>query len=204
MADRREIELDANDVVAAAQILSWIAMPHRPQDGVDLLCQWFWARRRHRGEPIPDLPFDLKKPSRLAPQLENFRQRVCSGFRAGQWFELKTLSGPNRPAMFSNFAATTRSLAARRAGVRGTAAANEIRDVWSRRKPVAHMAIAAANNIAAEHTARNVGGFDLEPTLFNPVWVGDAILEAESRASGAMATGAFDIARLYRFHRDTF
>ena len=204
MSDRREIILDSENVTAAAQILAWIALPHRPQSGVDLLNNWFWARRRHRREPVPDLPFDLKKPNRLGPQLETFRQRTLTAFRAGMWFETKTMSGPNRPAIFSGFDVSTRHLAYKRAGLRDTAPANEIRDVWSRRKSVAHLAAGAGNAIAQVHAARGVPGFDLEMTLFDPVWVEEAISQSESRARAASLLGAFDLSKLHHFHRDTF
>jgi hypothetical protein len=158
---------------------------------------------------VPQLPFNLKKPSRLAPQLSTFRYKVLQGFRAGQWFELRVLSGPNRPPMFIGVDVSIRSLARRqlhpsRRGGEPEAEGNPIRDVWSRRKPLAHMAIAAMNSIAVVHEARKVRGFDLEMTLSDPVWVAEAIESSESRARTAVLTGAFRPEQLYRFHRDTF
>jgi hypothetical protein len=66
------------------------------------------------------------------------------------------------------------------------------------------MAAAAANSIAAEHRVRDVAGFDLEMSVFNPVWVTAAIEEAENRAKAAVLTGAFRLEQLYQFRRDTF
>lgn len=207
--ERRSILLDQHNVVAAAQILSWVAMPHRPQAGVDLLCNWYWARRKHRGDTVLDLPFDLKKPNRLEQQLETFRHRVLRGFRAGSWFQLRVLSAPNQSTWFADFDVSIRSLARRqlppsRRGGESEAEGNPIRDIWSRRKPIAHMAIAAGDAIAEIHLQREVPGFDLEMTLFDPVWLVAALEAAESRAHGASLVGAFDLSQMHRFYRDTF
>lgn len=117
------------------------------------------------------------------------------------------MSGPNRPAILQNFDVKIRSLARRQLPGSRRDAENEgnvIRDIWSRRKPIAHVAIAAANNIARIHQQREVGGFDLEMTVFDPAWVSETVIEAESRARAAMLTGAFKERQLYRFHRDSF
>lgn len=197
-ADRHAIRLDDRDIVAAAQILAWIALPHRPEDGVNLLEKWFWGRRKYRGETSPPTDSDLRR-SRLEPQLEKFRQYVLCGIRAGTWFAMRTLSGPDRSPMFRKFNVTVRSLAKRRLPSNrrdSEAEGNVIRDIWSKRKPVAHLADAASDAIAAEHRAMNIASFDLEMTLFNSVWVAKAIDGAESRARAAALTGAFDICEL--------
>lgn len=205
---RRAIRLDENDVVAAAQILAWIALPHRPHAGVDLLCNWFWARRHYRGQPIPELPFKLKKPSLLGPQLEQFRRRALAGFRAGLWFEQVVMSTSD-VSWFEGYHVSVRSLARRLLTPQQRREApeetgNKFRDIWSPRKPFAHLAAAAACEIANEHERLGVAGFDLEMTLFNPVWVPAAIEQAEGRARGAASVGAFALNDLVRFRRDNF
>jgi hypothetical protein len=109
--------------------------------------------------------------------------------------------------MFQSFDVSVRSLARRQLPSKRRdleAEGNVIRDIWSKRKPVAHLAAAAANGIALEHRTNNISGFDLEMAVFNPVWVAAALEEAESRARGAALAGAFRILDLHRFHRDSF
>lgn len=207
LADRLDIRLDDHDLIAGAQILAWIARPHRPESGVELLNHWFLARRRHRGDPLPALPFELKKPNRIEYQLAKFRTDLMRGFRAGLWFEQRSMSGPNRPALLRNFDVKIRSLARRQLPIARRDPENEgniVRDIWSRRKPIAHLAIAAGSTIARLHQEREVVGFDLEMTVFDPIWVSEAISESESRAGGSFLTGALQPEQLYRFHRDSF
>lgn len=207
MVERPSVRLDDWDLVAGAQILSWIARPHRPESGVELLNHWFLARRRHRGDPLPDLPFTLKKPNRIEVQVAKFRIDVIRGFRAATWFEQRTMSGPRRPPILQDFNATVRSLASRQLPSERRDIENEgnvIRDIWSMRKPVAHLAAAAMTAIAKLHERHDINGLDIEMTVFDPTWVQEAIVESENRARGAFLTGAFQEADLYRFHRDSF
>lgn len=201
MDERLHLRLDDNDLIAAAQILSWIALPHRPQDGVDLLCNWYWARQKFLGHPLPDLPFALKKPSRLESQLRRLEATCLVGFRAGIWLNWKILSASPSP-WFSNIHMSTRKLASRRASTKGTESHNEIRDVWSKRKPVAHMALAAANAIGGWLKENDLYEFGLSGAILHPEWVSEAIeMSEEWRRS---ASRFIDPATFHRFHRDSF
>lgn len=156
---------------------------------------------------MPTLPFELKKPNRIASQLGKFKMDLLRGFRAGLWFEQRTMAGPNRPVMFSNFQANIRSLARYQLPQSQKDPENEgnvIRDIWSRRKPISHLAIAAVTSIALFHEERDLDGLDLEMTVFDPVWVKRAIEESESQARSALLMGAFTENQLYRFNRDSF
>lgn len=203
---RQEVRLDDWDVVAGAQILAWVAMPHRHQAGVHLLNQWFWARRRLRKESVPVLPFELGKPSRLWAQLVQFDRRVLDGFRAGVWFDRRQLAvipgdGPI-VAGLRGLGASTRQLAKSYAGRNGIEQGNAIRGIWSKRRPVLHLASAAAEVLAARYADEDRQGFDLERTVFWPNWVEDTISRAEQKAEAAARYGAFQLSDFHRFHRD--
>lgn len=209
LAERRAIRLDARDMVAGAQILSWIALPHRPAHGVALLNHWYWARRRFRKEGVPALPFTLKKLNRIEGQLQNFNARVSDAFLAGVWLQRRSFSalpGEGGPiaSMLKAWGASTKSQAQRRAVLRGTAQSQEIRDIWSRRKPVLHLAWAAGETLADRYHCEGRQGFDLERTVFWPDWVPATIDRAEQIASQVCRFGAFDPGQFHRFHRDSF
>jgi len=205
-------------MVAGAQILAWIAMPHRPQPGVRLLNQWFWARRRFRKERVPVLPFELGKPNRITAQLVQFDRRVLDAFRAGAWFDRRRVfdhwrwidrekltvlpEGSPIVAGLRGFGASTRQLAKSYAGRNGIEQGNAIRAIWSRRKPVLHLASAAAEVLAARYADENRQGFDLERTVFWPNWVADTIDRAEQKAEAAARYGVFPLSDFHRFHRD--
>ncbi len=204
---RHEVRLDDRDLVAGAQILAWVAMPHRPQPGVRLLNQWFWARRRFRKESVPVLPFDLGKPNRLTPQLVQFDRRVLDAFRAGEWFDRRQLASiPGDGIIFSvlrrSLGASTRQLAKSYADRNGIEQGNAIRAIWSKRKPVLHLASAAVEVLSARYADEDRQGFDLERTVFWPNWVADTINRAEQKAEAAARYGAFQLSDFHRFHRD--
>lgn len=205
-SQRHEVRLDDLDMVAGAQILAWIAMPHRPQPGVRLLNQWFWARRRFRKESVPDLPFELGKPNRLTSQLVQFDRRVLDAFRAGVWFDRRQWAmipgnGPLAAGM-RGLGASTRQLAKSHAGRNGIEQGNAIRAIWSKRKPVLHLASAAVEVLAARYADEERQGFDLERTVFWPNWVADTINRAEQKAEAAARYGTFQLSDFHRFHRD--
>ena len=202
----REIRLDNRDMVAGAQILAWIAMPHRPQPGVHLLNQWFWARRRFRKEGIPPLPFELRKQNRLSLQLAQFNKRVLDGFRAGIWFDRRCWSVlPGEGAIsigLRGMGASTRRLAQSYSERTGIEPSNAIRAIWSKRKPVLHLASATAHVLAERFADEDRRGFDLERTLFWPNWVAETIERAGEKAGFASRYGGFELCSFYRFHRD--
>lgn len=211
MGERRAIRLDNHDIIAAAQILAWIALPHRPHDGVNLMQQWYFARRRHRGQENPALPFDLKKPNRLEPQLVQFEARCLDAFRAGIWFDRQITRGPNVVAgpIAKGMSVSIHRLAARRMRAKGIdpveeGTGNAVRDIWSKRKPVAHLASALCMCLATRLEREDRRGFDLERTMFDPVWIDQVLKGAENKARLAIISGAVPPAQLYRFHRDSF
>lgn len=202
----RDIRLDDRDLIAGAQILAWIAMPHRPQPGVRLLEQWFWARRRYRGESVPHLPFDRNKQGRITVQLAQFNKRVLEGFRAGLWFDRRCWASlPADGPILSGFrgmGASTRRLAKSYADRSGIEQGNAIRAIWSKRKPVLHLASAAVEVLASRYADEDRRGFDLERTVFWPSWVAETIERAGQKADFAAEFGAFSQSGFYRFHRD--
>jgi hypothetical protein len=208
-APRREIRLDTDDLIAGAQILAWIAMPHRPQSGVHLLEQWCWARRRYRGESVPILPYNLSKQSRITVQLAQFNRRVLEGFRAGLWFDrrcnaaLPANQGPILNAIRS-MGASTRVLARSYAARHGVEQGNAIRAIWSKRKPVLHLASATVEVLCSHYAGEDRCGFDLERMVFWPNWVSETIELAEQTARHSSRFGAFRLSDFYRFHRDSF
>lgn len=100
--------------------------------------------------------------------------------------------------------ASTRAMAQRRADLHGTDQAGEIRAVWSKRKPVAHLAWSTLEVLGAKYAEEQRQGFDLERTLFHPDWVGAAIDAAENKAALAARLGLFPLSAFHRFHRDSF
>lgn len=202
----REIRLDDDDLIAGAQILAWIAMPHRPQPGVRLLEQWYLARRRYRNETVPALPFPLSKQGRITAQLAHLNRRVLEGFRAGIWFDRRCFAvlpgdGPILSGL-RGMGASTRQLAKSYADGNGIEQGNAIRAIWSKRKPVLHLASAAAEVLASRYADEDRHGFDLERTVFWPNWVAETIDRAGQKAEFAARFGAFSQSGFYRFHRD--
>ena len=179
----REIRLDDRNLVAGAQILAWIALPHRPQAGVDLLNQWLWSRRKFRRESMALLPFTLRKQNRISSQLIQFNRRVLDAFRAGIWFDRRCYSAlPGDDVIvrgFRSMGASTRLLAQSHSERFGIEPSNSIRLIWSKRKPVLHLASAAAHVLASKYADEDRRGFDLERTVFWPNWVAETIERAE-------------------------
>jgi hypothetical protein len=212
MAERRVIILDKHDLIAGAQILSWIAFPNRPEHGVNLLNQWFWARRKHRGEPVPTLPFKLKKPNRIEAQLKVFERQLRRGFVAAEWFSHKSASGPSAPPMIKGFGISTRKLSSRWGWYLADQndpddfkePSNVIRSVWSPRKNILHLARSFSFVIMEKMNEQGIERFDLERTVFDPVWVEKTISDSEGQARMAELLGAFEINNFYKFERDSF
>jgi hypothetical protein len=209
-AARRPIRLDDDDLIAGAQVLAWIALPHRPEHGVALLNHWYWSRRRFRGEAVPELPWTLKKQNRIEAQLPQFSKSLTTAWRAGLWFQRRCWAAiPPEIRRESAIAeaigklgASTRGQAERLAQRNGTEAANEIRAVWRHRRPVLHLARAVDDELGRLYMAG--GEFDLERVVFCPDWLPGALQRAEELAISASRWGAFELSGFYRFHRDSF
>ncbi|MFN3846417.1 MAG: hypothetical protein ACK4RZ_11455 [Paracoccaceae bacterium] len=182
MPDRREIWLDGNDTIAAAQIISWIARPKQPERAMKVLNHWYWIRHRKLGNSLPDECFNLMMPKRMEGQFLRIQDKDCrDAFRAAAWAQHAILKAS--PPMFG------RKLSDR--GIRSLAAAgvddeeqvgNEISKIWSKRKPVAHMCLAAGNAIGRHHRERGWCGFGLSGSLLQPTWVTEAIEQSEEWA----------------------
>jgi hypothetical protein len=203
MTERRSIRLDDNDLVAGAQILSWIARPHRPESAVKILNHWYWELQRDRGKQIPDLPFALSKRNRIELQFRRLEADCLTGMRAGVWLQWKVLENSQHP-WFTDAGTSTRELARRRAETKGTNTdpANEIRDIWQKRKPVLHLALSAGDALGRWLTERDLYGFGLSGAVLDPSWVPDAIERSEKWCRSA--SQFFPAENFYHFHRDTF
>lgn len=204
---RQEIRLDDADLVAAAQILAWIARPSHPEHGTHLMEQWFYARRRFRREPVPPLPFEVGRRCRITSQLALFNQRLLEGFRAGLWFNRRCCStlpvaSPFAQQFSAAWGSSTRQMAKLYADRNGIEQCNAIRAIWSRRKPVLHLAWAAAEVLSERYRDEARRGFNLERTVFWPNWVDETIKRAERKADFAALYCGFPLSGFYRFHRD--
>lgn len=156
MVERKEVWLDADDTIAAMQILACIARPNRPDLAGELMQQWFWARKRHRREQVPDLPFRLKKKGEIERQLGALKDDVLQAFIAARWFNrMIQQKSPNQSNVGNGLKKTSLR---KMAGVEGklepqdNRIGNVITKIWTPRRPVLHMALAAGSAIVATHT----------------------------------------------------
>lgn len=204
--ERLSINLAEQDLIAGVQLLAWVALPHRPQHGVSLLENWFWSRRAFRKQSVPTLPFALKKRSRFECQLRQFEANLIDGVRAGLWFQRHIFAkSPGQGALASQvraWGASTRRLAGRESSRKGTEPGNEIRRIWSKRKPVRHLALAFGEVIADLHFEEGRLSFDLERTVFQPDWIERTLERAEELARVAANLNVCPIEGFYRFSRD--
>lgn len=215
MPERIRERLDDDDTIAAAQILSWIARPHRSASGLSLL-----------------LPSE-KKPNRVQSQRPAFQKDFLRGLDAGGWFDAKITAhmdpdGESK-TLFPEEFWTTRKMAERSVSKLVVEKSNAIKRMWSNRKQIAHLASAVRQTLLDKFmydpqpkvprpliyahlrpftsTTRPRPDLpDLEPRLFvaDPDWVQDVIHEAERRLALACEVGAFDAAGFVQFHRDNF
>lgn len=208
MAERRNIRLDDTNVVAAAQILSWLAFPRRPEHGIDLLNQWYWVMARMHGNSTVRWPGVTKKLNRLDSQLGTFEARLGDAVRAGSWFETGRLTDAVPSPMARMFATGTRMMARRQARLIGypdvdEASGNLIRKIWTPRKSMLHLALGFNRAIAAEiENGQRMPGVDLAQIFWTPTWVPAAIDHAERQAALAAKLGKYDLNKFVRFHRD--
>lgn len=204
--ERHRIPLDRNDIIAAAQVLSYIARPERPESGVKLLNEWWLARCRTGGDDISAAPFAVDKPNRLQVRLDTFGKDLRNGFQAGVWLQWKILGeAAHMHHWFAGFTGVSLGkLAAKKLGDGATSRDAEIpnvrRNIWIKRRPVAHIALAAANEIRAHH-ARPGTKVRLDEILFSPRWLSGAIVQAEEWAQTAQSRGIVCIGEPYLFER---
>jgi len=188
MPERIRERLDDDDTIAAAQILSSVARPHRPASGLSLL-----------------LPSE-KKPNRVESQRPAFRKDFLRGLQAGVWFDAKVLAKDpdwESKTLFDPEHSTTRKLAKRSVGGLEVEKSNAIKRVWSSRQRIAHLASAVRTALV---TKSLVDDLPLDPWAFvaDPDWVQGVIHEAERRLALACEVWAFDAAGFVQFHRDSF
>jgi hypothetical protein len=189
MPERIRERLDDNDTIAAAQILSWIARPHRRLESSFSLL----------------LPSE-KKPYIVESQRPAFRKDFLRGLEAGRWFDAKALAADpdwESRTLFPPEHSSTRRMARRSASRLNLDEDNAIKRVWSKRKPIAHIASAARTALV---TKSLVNDLLLDPWAFvaDPDWVQGVIHEAERRLALACEVGAFDASGFVQFHRDNF
>lgn len=175
--DRPIVRVTDNDLLAAMQILACIARPcpqSKLEAGGKLLQAWFWARKRQRGEPTPELDFIHPKSfqrNRIEPKLRTFSNDLWSAFRAGLWLQGKILGNAStQHHWFKGFSGiSVRSLSAEHwnqknadkvamgngfTTSRDDDAGNIRKSIWHKRRPVLHMALAAGNAIAQAASER--------------------------------------------------
>lgn len=188
MPERIRERLDNDDTTAAAQILSWIARPHRSASGLSLL-----------------LPSEMR-PNRVESQRPAFQKDFLRGLQAGVWFDAKVLAKDpdwESKTLFDPEHSTTRMLAKRSVGGLEVEKSNAIKRVWSNRQVVAHLASALRTALV---TKSLVDDLPLDPWAFvaEPDWVQDIIDESERRLAVACEVGAFEETCFRQFYRDTF
>jgi hypothetical protein len=198
LAERRSIHLDQDDVVAAAQILSWIARPNRPESGVKVLNHWYHANQKKLGRPIPPLPFDLMKPNRIETQFIKLQADCLIALEAGQWFNVTILRNCPHP-WFESYKQSVTRLSHNRAEHRQTDKSNELRDVWIKRKPVLHLCLSAGNALGRWLQERDLFGFGLAGAMIEPTWVDEAVEWSEKWARSIPNQIEFE--NTIRFHR---
>lgn len=200
---RRQITLASDDTAAAAQILAWIARPHRQEDAEGILRQ-FVMKHWQMAEGTPPDGFALDKPSRLQPRLLTLQDDIQKAFKAARWFQAMVLRGDGSSA-FSGFdKISKRKLAADYSGYhqRENAIGPTIKRLWKAREAVAHMCIAAGNSIGRLHVECGQKGLDLRLPMFHAgEWVSDAVAQAEGWARTADHFGIIDENDLIYFGR---
>ncbi len=203
--ERLQICLDADDLVAGVQILAYIARPHRPVSVAKVFDAWV---------------NQTEKPSRLRPKIDVTVRHLLNGFEAARWLQRAILSGAanNKEAFlldswqrvpvtgFSGSwpATSLRSNALLRANhVQDTG--NAFRDIWSKRKPILHLALAAGSEIGRLHHSQLIKGLDINLVVTDLSWVKPALAQAEGWAASAQTLSILPPALSWHFfQRDSF
>jgi hypothetical protein len=199
---RREVILAHDDTAAAAQILAWIARPHRQADAEIVLKQFVMKYAQMAGW-TPD-GVVLERPSRLEPRLLTLQGDVQKAIETARWFQAIALRG-DKSAAFTKFRPISkRELAADYSGYRQDedAIGPKIQRLWKTREPVVHLCLAACNAIGRMQLERAQKGLDLRLPMFHAgEWVGEAIAQAEGWARTASAFGIVGENSLIHFSR---
>ena len=200
MGERPAVRLDDDDMIAGAQILAWIARPHRPDSAMKILDHWRRELQRGWGRPDPVPGASLMRRNLIERQFRRLEWQCLGGFRAGQWFQTAILQRAPHP-WFDAFTDGVTRLATARVDGGASAISNEMR-AWSNRKPVAHLCLSSGNALGRWLYHRELHGFGLSGALLHPTWVSEAIDMSEQWARDM--PGQIDVRKAVRFHRDTF
>lgn len=193
------VRVTDNDTLAAMQILACIARPNKPARAGELMQQWLWARKRHRGEGLPlDLAISIPDKDRVNSKLPALAKDIEAALLAGQWFKQKW-AAESEGVIVRTFGKSLRQQGALRWNeahrgeiVRGDVSPTASREneaasakqrIWNKRRPVVHMALAVRNHVLSVSAQRQL---DLEELVFNPVWVAEALDRAEGYAEAAV------------------
>ena len=197
--ERSIVRVTDEDRLASMQILACIARPHRPASAGELMQQWFWARKRHRREGLPEnLAVRVPDKDKVAPKLDKLSTDIRDALKAGEWLKLQwaVKSAANNGVKVKGF--SLRAMAAKEwnrrnkeqieldndwIGSRDDRTASVRQKVWIKRRPVAHMALAVREELRELHPQ---GLPDLEAVVFNPAWVPAALERAEGYAEAAI------------------
>lgn len=211
MAERREVRLDDQDLIAGAQILGWLAFPDRPQQGVRTIQQWLIRRQQAREEFIGELPFRLDKPNRLQLRINTMNKQLRRRLRAGDWLAKRMGKAAGTPLSMA-MGMGLNALARRENQLLQFQFAeqseidrdqpNLIRDYWTASLPVIHLAKASLFSILEAYRKEGRDGWHLERTVFWPDWVPGAIAWSENTAGFAAQLGLVEPSQMIRFHRD--
>lgn len=172
---RQEIRLSADNRAAALEVIAWIARPHRAEQTVALLQDWLGRS---------------EKPSRINPKMARLEGDLLRAIKAASWLQSAILAkGSERLPVMDSYKRSFRQMAADGSQYEQheDSIGNEIRNVWSRRKPVAHLALAVGNEIGRLNNEQGVEGFDWRLVIGSPDWVVPALKQAEQWARSAQA-----------------
>jgi hypothetical protein len=213
-ADRPIVRVTDNDTLAAMQILACIARPQNPARAGELMQQWLWARKRHRGEGVPhDLAIPVPDKDRINTKFPALAKDIDAAIQAGEWFKMKW-AAESDGVIVRAFGRSLRQQGARQwnqahkaaidkgdlgaTASRENEAASAKQRIWNRRRPVVHMAAAVRNHVL-DITAKRT--LELEELVFHPIWVAEALERAESYAEVAIRHGILDPGESWHFQR---
>lgn len=197
MASRQSVQLDDADLIAAAQILGWLAFPARPEHGVKTIQQWAIRRQQARGEFQGEPPFPMDKPNRLQQRIDTLNHQLRRRLRAGDWLAQRMGKKANLRIIPGR---GLRALARRESNLHEVP--NLVRDYWTNSVPVIHLAKASLFAIIAAYQREGRAGWHLERTIFWPDWVPEAIEQSEQTARWTVKLKLAEPERLIRFHRE--
>jgi hypothetical protein len=208
--DRPIVRVTHDDCTAALQIIACIARPKRPASAGELMQQWFWARKRYRREGLPEcLEIKIPDKNKITAKLPALRKDILNAWESGRWL-LRRCAADCGGEVADRYGASFRQLGAkhwndthRRGITKGDLSeASSSRDesavakqiIWTKRRPVAHMALAVLSTMRQELDT-------LEELTFDTSWVSEALDVAEVWADNAISLGILKPEEPWRFLR---